>query len=87
MRNNFDDVTLLDLWQWSEQTFLSNTEGSAIRRTGYQGFMRNVAIGLGNAPYDPQIIAALRDALPQHDDVVAEHIHWAIEQQLEKQVI
>lgn len=87
VRNNFDDVTLLDLWQWSEQTFLSNTEGSAIRRTGYQGFMRNVAIGLGNAPYDPQIIAALRDALPQHDDVVAEHIHWAIEQQLEKQVI
>jgi epoxyqueuosine reductase len=41
---------LLDIWQWDEATFLANTEGSPIRRTGYQSFKRNIAIGLGNAP-------------------------------------
>ncbi|MBX4420946.1 hypothetical protein K4H00_23355, partial [Mycobacterium tuberculosis] len=56
-RHGLDDINLLDLWQWDEQTFLNCTEGSPIRRTGFQSFMRNIAIGLGNAPYSAQIIA------------------------------
>lgn len=78
-RHNLNQATLLELWQWSEQEFLSKTEGSAIRRTGYQGFMRNVAIGLGNADFDPAIIAALQHS--QHDEVVQVHVDWAIQQQ------
>ncbi len=84
-RHGLDQINLLDLWQWTEAEFLTNTEGSAIRRTGYQGFMRNVAIGLGNAPYDPAIIYALQQS--QHDDIVQVHIDWAIEQQKSKALI
>ena len=81
-RHGLDNIHLLDLWQWTEAEFLSKTEGSAIRRTGYQGFMRNVAIGLGNADFDPAIIAALQRS--QHDDVVQVHVDWAIQQQQTK---
>ena len=85
-RHNLNQATLLELWQWTEQEFLSKTEGSAIRRTGYQGFMRNVAIGLGNADFDPQIIAALQQS--QHDEVVQVHVDWALtQQQLKMQAV
>lgn len=81
-RHQLDQVTLLDLWHWTEADFLQKTEGSPIRRTGYQGFMRNVAIGLGNAPFDPAILHALQQS--QHDDVVQTHVDWAIAQQQSK---
>ncbi|XID75305.1 tRNA epoxyqueuosine(34) reductase QueG [Alkanindiges sp. WGS2144] len=81
-RHQLDQATLLELWQWSEAEFLQKTEGSAIRRTGYQGFMRNIAIGLGNAPFDPEIITALEQS--QHDDVVQVHVNWALAQQRSK---
>ena len=81
-RNGLDNIHLLDLWQWTEAEFLSKTEGSAIRRTGYQGFMRNVAIGLGNANFNPDIITALQ--ISQHDDIVQVHVDWAISQQQSK---
>ncbi|TEU29380.1 tRNA epoxyqueuosine(34) reductase QueG [Alkanindiges illinoisensis] len=85
-RHHLNQATLLELWQWTEQEFLSKTEGSAIRRTGYQGFMRNVAIGLGNADFDPQIIAALQQS--QHDEVVQVHVDWALtQQQLKMQAV
>jgi len=83
-RHGLDDVSLLDLWQWDEQTFLDCTEGSPIRRTGFQSFKRNIAIGLGNAPFSPQIIQALQQNNPQHDHVVQVHVDWAIAEQLAK---
>lgn len=83
-RHGLDQISLLELWQWDEQTFLSQTEGSPIRRTGYQSFMRNIAIGLGNAPYAANIIAALKHSYMQHDDIVQIHIAWAIQQQQQK---
>lgn len=78
-RHGLDQLSLLDMWQWSEADFLAYTEGSAIRRTGYQGLMRNVAIGLGNAPYNPTILDALQSR--QHDEVVQVHVDWAIKEQ------
>lgn len=83
-RHQLDDIQLLDIWQWDEQTFLSCTEGSPIRRTGFHSFKRNIAIALGNAPYDPKIIAQLQQAKAVHDDVVNVHIDWAIEEQINK---
>lgn len=80
-RHGLDNINLLDLWQWDEQTFLKHTEGSPLRRTGYHAFMRNVAIGMGNAPYSEEIIDALTHRQHDFDDNVAEHIAWAIEQQ------
>ncbi len=83
-RNGLDNISLLELWQWDEETFLKNTEGSPLRRTGYQSFKRNIAIGLGNAPYTTEIIAQLEQARTKHDEIVNPHIDWAIEQQISK---
>ena len=81
-RHQLDQLSLLDLWQWDEATFLACTEGSPIRRTGFQSFKRNIAIGLGNAPFSEVIIDMLRQGKVTHDEVVNIHIDWAIEQQL-----
>ena len=45
--------------RWSEAEFLERTEGSAIRRIGYERWLRNIAVALGNAPPTPKSIAAL----------------------------
>ncbi|MCB1802002.1 MAG: tRNA epoxyqueuosine(34) reductase QueG, partial [Gammaproteobacteria bacterium] len=80
-RNGLDSATLLTLFAWSESEFLSNTEGSALRRLGYLRWQRNIAVALGNAPPSPAVVAALRRSLADADPVLAEHVSWAIEQQ------
>jgi len=80
-RHGLDNSDLLSLFKWDEATFLKNTEGSAIRRIGFERWQRNLAIGLGNAPSRPDIIAALEQALGQISPMVDEHIHWALAQQ------
>ncbi|RLM28242.1 tRNA epoxyqueuosine(34) reductase QueG [Brenneria alni] len=71
---------LLDLFNWSEEKFLRITEGSAIRRIGHLRWLRNIAVALGNAPYQDQIVLALQTRLGE-SDLLDEHIHWAIKQQ------
>ena len=83
-RHRLDGSSLLELFSWSESEFLQRTEGSAIRRTGYQGWLRNIAIALGNARYNPAIIAALAKKKETVDDLIAEHISWALTQQAQK---
>lgn len=85
-RHGLDDISLLDIWQWDEQIFLASTEGSPIRRTGFQSFKRNIAIALGNAPYSSTIIEQLQQGKAMHDEIVNVHIDWAIEEQLAKQL-
>lgn len=80
-RHQLDDCALLTLFQWNEATFLKHTEGSAIRRIGYEGWQRNLAVGLGNVPSDPEIIATLNSKLASASPMVAEHIEWALSQQ------
>jgi len=69
------------LWAWTEEEFLRRTEGSAIRRIGYERWRRNLAVALGNAPGDGAIIAVLQRDLPQASELVAEHMRWALKQQ------
>lgn len=80
-RHGLDSRDLLTLFEWDEATFLKNTAGSPIRRTGYRNWQRNLAIGLGNAPSSDSIIAALEKRLTDASPVLAEHIQWAIRQQ------
>jgi len=80
-RHGLADSDLVSLFNWSEAEYLRNTEGSAIRRIGYEGWLRNLAIGLGNAPRDEQIVAALNNKRPQVSELVQEHIDWALQQQ------
>lgn len=80
-RHGLDHISLLDLWQWDETTFLDRTAGSPLRRTGYAAFMRNVAIALGNATPSRQVIAALSGRRDQLPELVQIHLDWAISQQ------
>ena len=59
-------------------------EGAAIRRKGYQCWQRNLAVALGNADYDAEILIRLKERLPSASAMVAEHIEWAIAQQQAK---
>ncbi len=84
VRHRLDGASLVGLFAWSEGEFMTRTEGMAIRRTGYAGWLRNIAVALGNAPPDAAIAAALHARADDPSDVVREHVAWALEQQLRK---
>ena len=77
-RNDLDRATLVELFSWSEADFLQRTEGSAIRRTGYQGWLRNIAVALGNAPRTDAVVAALQARSDDPSELVREHVDWAL---------
>jgi len=83
-RSQLDSISLLELWQWQEAHFLKMTEGSPIRRIGFECWMRNIAIALGNAPFSLEVVEQLNSKLTLISDMVDEHIHWALEQQKQK---
>ena len=82
-RHQLDKVQLVDLFNWSEGEFLRYTEGSAIRRIGYECWLRNLAVGLGNAPASAVIVAALQARLTHPSELVREHVEWALTRQLQ----
>jgi len=77
-RHQLDKATLLELFAWDETTFLKKTEGMPIRRTGYENWMRNIAVALGNAPTSIDVMDALTRRRGQISDLVDEHIDWAL---------
>jgi epoxyqueuosine reductase len=79
-RHRLDDITLVELFSWSETDFLQHTEGSAIRRIGYECWLRNIAVALGNAPTSQSTIAALQNRLHHPSSLVREHVQWALQQ-------
>jgi epoxyqueuosine reductase len=79
-RHNLESSGLLELFAWTEAEFLERTIGSPIRRIGYDGWLRNIAVALGNAPYSAEIVQALTEKLPGVNNLVAEHITWALQQ-------
>lgn len=79
-RHNLNDVQLTELFSWSEEQFLKNMEGSAIRRIGYTRWLRNIAVALGNSTPSEQAINALLKKQSDTSDIVKEHVSWAIEQ-------
>lgn len=85
VRNKLDHSRLLDLFGWSQKMFIERTRGSVLYRLGYTRWLRNIAIGLGNAPYDPNIVTALRTASQSDNAVVREHVQWALDEQLARQ--
>ncbi len=77
-RNDLDHATLAELFAWEEDEFLRRTEGSAIRRTGHIGWLRNIAVALGNAPTTPEVLAALQSRESHPSELVREHVAWAL---------
>jgi len=78
-REDLDAGSLVELFGWDEDTFLARTEGTAIRRIGFERWLRNLAIGLGNAPTSPEVVAALQARREYPSAIVREHVEWAVE--------
>ena len=79
-RHGLDNADLAELFMWDEATFLGNTEGSPLRRAGYERWLRNLAVGLGNAPSTIPVIEALRARRQHPSELVREHVEWALAQ-------
>lgn len=79
-RNDLDRATLAALFAWDEDEFLRRTEGSAIRRSGHERWLRNLAVALGNAPATPEVVEALRTRRAHPSPIVREHVAWALGQ-------
>ncbi len=85
VRNGLDNAALVDLFAWTEDEFHDRLMGSAIHRIGYERWLRNLAVGLGNAlraapPSAQEIIAALRARCDHASELVREHVAWALQQ-------
>jgi len=90
IRNSLDSSTLIDLFSWTEEEFLKKMEGSAIRRIGYEAWLRNIAVALGNLMRNlvenktideetPRNITRVLEEKKSHaSELVREHIEWAL---------
>lgn len=78
VRHGLDQASLVSLFVWDKETFLKNMAGSAIYRIGYEQWLRNLAVGLGNAPSSEAVIHALQKRLNDPDPIVREHVEWAL---------
>jgi epoxyqueuosine reductase len=79
-RHELDSADLIQLFKWSEEEFMKRTEGSAIRRIGFECWLRNIAVALGNAPASDPVIEALQARSDYPSKMVVEHVQWALEQ-------
>jgi len=79
-RHGLDSSELLRLFGWTENDFEDNTRGSAIHRIGYACWLRNIAVGLGNAPTTDAVIGALHAREDDPSALVREHVAWALQQ-------
>jgi epoxyqueuosine reductase len=86
VRNGLDDVSLIELFGWSKEEFDARLAGSPIRRIGYEQWLRNLAIGLGNAPASTDVTKALEARRDDASALVREHVQWALQSQ-DKRVV
>ena len=84
VRNGLDEADLVALFAWTADEFATRMEGSAIRRIGYERWLRNLAVGLGNADYDDGVVAALAARADDPSPLVREHVAWALARQRSK---
>lgn len=88
VRHGLDQRTLVELFSWTESEFIARHQGSAILRIGYVRWLRNLAVGLGNALASPALPADQRTAIIQilnthvahPSEIVREHVQWALSQ-------
>lgn len=79
-RQQLDQASLLELFNWSESEFNDKLAGSPIRRIGYERWIRNIAVALGNGSAEPNVALALKKKRGEVSSMVAEHIEWALQQ-------
>ena len=80
VRNGLDRASLVELFGWSEAEFDQRLRGSPIRRIGHERWLRNLAVGLGNAPRSDEVVQALLSRKNSDSKLVQEHVGWALRQ-------
>jgi epoxyqueuosine reductase len=78
VRNGLDAAGLVELFGWDEPEFLQRLAGSPIRRIGHERWLRNLAVGLGNAPTSAQVVQALLARRDHPSALVRTHVAWAL---------
>ena len=84
VRHGMDDITLVELFSWNENEFEQKLAGSAIYRIGHERWLRNIAVGLGNAKKSDHVLAALRARVDDASPLVREHVQWALQKHASK---
>jgi epoxyqueuosine reductase len=69
---------LVELFAWDATDFNERLAGSPIRRIGFERWLRNIAVALGNAPRSDEVLAALRSRIDHPSELVREHVAWAL---------
>jgi epoxyqueuosine reductase len=77
-RHGLDRATLVELFAWEEDEFNVKLAGSPIRRIGYERWLRNIAVALGNANSSDEALGALRSRAGHPSEMVREHVQWAL---------
>jgi epoxyqueuosine reductase len=80
-RHGLDDVALTDLFAWNKAKFMEQFAGSAVYRIGFEQWLRNIAVALGNAPKTAEVWGALQSRAQDESLLVREHVTWALDQQ------
>ena len=80
VRNGLDNASLVELFGWSKEEFDTRLAGSPIRRIGHEQWLRNLAVGLGNASSSKDISDALKARYNDDSPLVREHVQWALRQ-------
>ena len=77
-RHGLDSAALVDLFAWTRDDYEARTRGMALRRLGYERWLRNIAVALGNAPASPAVVSALASRRDHPSELVREHVAWAL---------
>lgn len=77
---------LIPLLSLSEEEFRRRFRGSPILRAKRRGFLRNVAVALGNLK-SPEAVPALIRALEDQEPLVRRHVAWALGQIKTREVL
>ena len=83
-RSTLMDQPLEKLFLWSENEWKKNTQETSLQRPGYSGWLRNIAVALGNAESTESILSALKSRANEKSTMVKEHVLWALEQHKEE---
>lgn len=78
VRHGLDQAKLSELFAWNADEFKQKMAGSAIHRIGHERWLRNLAVGLGNAPTSAEVLSALSIRRDDRSPLVREHVAWAL---------
>jgi epoxyqueuosine reductase len=77
---------LIELMRMDDETFRKRFRKSPVKRTKRRGFLRNVAVALGNSG-NLSAVNPLKEALFDHEPLIRAHVVWALGELLGKKAL